>query len=322
MGTTRFTSEFGVRYPIVQGGMQWVGRARLAAAVSNAGALGMISALTQPSPEHLAREISRVAEETDRPFAVNLTILPSISPPPYEEYRAAIVESGVRVVETAGSDPSDHIAHFKSAGVKVIHKCTSVRHALSAEAAGADAVSVVGFECAGHPGEDDVTASVLVPAAAGRLSIPVLAAGGIADGRGLAAALALGADGVVMGTRFMATVESPIHETVKQAIVSADERGTALIFRTLRNTSRVAANTVANRVVQRLASGGDFEDVRELVAGVRGRRVFEEGDLEAGIWTVGQAQGLVSDVPTCQDLVARMMSEAGARMSALSAALL
>lgn len=319
--TTRFTEEFGVEHPIVQGGMQWVGRAELAAAVSNAGGLGMITALTQPTPEDLSREIARTQALTDRPFGVNLTILPAITPPPYEEYRDAIIESGVKVVETAGANPVAHLPRFADGGVKVIHKCTSVRHALKAQSLGVSAVTIDGFECAGHPGEDDIPGMVLIPAAAAQLSVPVLAAGGIADGRGLAAALALGADGVVMGTRFMSTVESPIHDNVKASITASDERSTTLIFRELRNTSRVASNEVAREVVNRLAAGGKFEDVQELVAGSRGRRVFETGDTEAGVWTVGQSQGLIHDVPTCADLIDRMMVEARGCAKAITSAL-
>lgn len=310
---TRFTEKFGIRYPIVQGGMQWVGRAELAAAVSEAGALGMITALTQPTPEDLVKEVARARDLTDQPIGVNLTILPSINPPPFAEYRAAIIESGVKIVETAGSNPEPHLESFSSHGVKVIHKCTSVRHALRAEAVGVDAVSIDGFECAGHPGEDDVPGLVLIPVAARRLSIPVLACGGIADGRGLAAALALGAEGVVMGTRFMATQEAPVHDRVKEAIVDQSERDTALIFRQLRNTSRVASNAVAREVVAILDEGGDFASVRDLVAGTRGRRVFEDGDLDAGVWTVGQSQGLIDDIPSCADVVERIIAEARQR---------
>jgi nitronate monooxygenase len=285
---------FGVRYPIVQGGMQWVGRAELVAAVAEAGALGFITALTQPTPEDLSREIKRCQELTDKPFGVNLTILPTINPPPYDEYRRAIIEAGITIVETAGSNPEPHMAEFKQHNIKVLHKCTSVRHAVKAEAAGVDGV----------PG------LVLIPAAAARLSIPIIASGGFADGRGLAAALALGADGINMGTRFMCTVEAPVHDRVKAAIVAGDERGTELIFRPLRNTSRVASNEVSREVVRRLAAGGVFEDVRELVAGVRGRRVFEEGDPEAGIWTVGMSQSLIHDIPPVAELVDRIMAEA------------
>ncbi|MGF0226960.1 NAD(P)H-dependent flavin oxidoreductase [Dietzia natronolimnaea] len=307
---TRFTEEFGVRHPIVQGGMMWVGRAELAAAVSEAGALGIITGLTQPTPEDLVREIARCREMTDQPFGVNLTILPSITPPPYAEYRQAIVESGVKIVETAGSNPKDHLPVFHAAGVKVIHKCTSVRHALKAEKLGVDAVSIDGFECAGHPGEDDVPGLVLIPAAAARLTIPMLASGGIADARGLVAALALGADGANMGTRFMCTAESPVADQVKQQIVANSELDTTLIFRTLHNTARVAANAVSAEVVAREAEGVEFSDIRHLVAGARGRKVFEDGDLDAGIWSAGQCQGLIDDVPTAAELVDRMMAEA------------
>jgi NAD(P)H-dependent flavin oxidoreductase YrpB (nitropropane dioxygenase family) len=309
---TRFTEEFGVQHPIVQGGMQWVGRAELAAAVSEAGGLGMITALTQPTPAALAAEIERARQLTSRPFGVNLTILPAITPPPYDEYRRVIVDSGVTIVETAGSNPEPHMEMFRSHGVKIIHKCTSVRHALKAEAVGVDAVSIDGFECAGHPGEDDIPGLVLIPAATSRLSIPVLASGGFADGRGLVAALALGADGINMGSRFMCTVESPIHDKVKQAIVDGDERGTQLIFRQLRNTARVAGNEVSRSVVEILEGGGTFPEIAPLVAGVRGRKVFEEGDLDAGIWTVGMVQGLIHDVPTCAELIERIVAEASA----------
>jgi nitronate monooxygenase len=290
--------------------MQWVGRAPLVAAVANAGALGFITALTQPTPEALAAEIARTRELTDRPFGVNLTILPAILPPPYAEYRAAIIESGVRIVETAGSNPSEHLEHFHANGIKVIHKCTSVRHAVKAERLGVDAVSIDGFECAGHPGEDDVPGLVLIPAASDELTIPLLASGGFADGRGLVAALALGADGINMGTRFLATVESGVHANVKNRVVEADERATQLIFRQLRNTSRVADNSVSRDVMRALADGARFEDVRDRVAGVRGRQVFETGDLDFGVWAVGMVQGLIHDIPTCAELVARIVDEA------------
>jgi NAD(P)H-dependent flavin oxidoreductase YrpB (nitropropane dioxygenase family) len=313
---TRFTEVFGVRHPIVQGGMQWVGTAPLVAAVANAGALGLITALTQPSPEELLREIGRCRDLTDQPFGVNLTILPSIKPPPYAEYRAAIVESGVPIVETAGSNPQPHLPHFHAAGIKVLHKCTSVRHAVKAQAVGVDGVSIDGFECAGHPGEDDIPGLVLIPATVRRLDIPVIASGGFADGRGLVAALALGADGVNMGTRFLCTVEAPVHERVKQAIVDGDERDTELIFRPLRNTARVARNKVSVDVVRMLAEGAQFADVRDLVAGVRGREVFRTGDLDAGIWTAGCAQGLIDDVPTVGELVGRIVDEAEKLMEA------
>ncbi|MFS0883643.1 NAD(P)H-dependent flavin oxidoreductase [Aeromicrobium sp. 179-A 4D2 NHS] len=307
---TRFTETFGVTHPIVQGGMQWVGRAELAAAVSEAGALGIITALTQPTPEALAGEIAKARELTDKPFGVNLTILPSINPPPYDEYRQAIAESGVKIVETAGANPEPHMPFFKDNGIKVLHKCTSVRHALRAEKVGVDGVSIDGFECAGHPGEDDIPGLVLIPAAADQLSIPIIASGGIADERGLVAALALGADGVNMGTRFMSTQESWIHQNVKDRIVEATERETSLIFRPLRNTARVARNEVSVKVVEMLNEGAQFEDVRDLVAGVRGREVYESGDLDAGIWSVGMVQGLIQDVPSARELVERMVAGA------------
>ncbi|MEV4730672.1 nitronate monooxygenase family protein [Saccharopolyspora sp. NPDC049426] len=307
---TRFTEEFGVEHPIVQGGMQWVGRAELVAAVANAGALGMITALTQPTPEALVKEIARCRDLTDKPFGVNLTILPAITPPPYAEYRQAIIESGITIVETAGSNPADQVAAFKPAGVKVLHKCTSVRHALKAQQLGVDGVSIDGFECAGHPGEDDIPGLVLIPRAADELNIPIIASGGFADARGLVAALTLGADGVNMGTRFMCTQESPIHDDVKKRITEADERDTELIFRPLRNTARVASNSVSREVVAKLDDGGAFEDVRELVAGARGRQVYEQGDTELGIWSVGMVQGLINDVPTVGDLVDRIVTEA------------
>ena len=307
---TRFTEAFGIEHPIVQGGMQWVGRAELAAAVANAGALGIITALTQPTPDDLRREIDRCRALTDRPFGVNLTIFPSISPPPYKEYRQAIIDSGVTIVETAGRSPGEHVDHFKSHGIKVIHKCTSVRHALSAERLGVDAISIDGLECAGHPGEDDIGGLVLIPAAADQVRIPMLASGGFADGRGLVAALALGADGINMGTRFMSTAESPVHQRVKQQIVANDERQTNLIFRTLSNTARVAKNAVSEEVIAIEREGCTFEDIKHLVAGSRGRGVFEQGDPDYGIWTVGQVQGLIRDVPSCAELVRRIIGEA------------
>jgi NAD(P)H-dependent flavin oxidoreductase YrpB (nitropropane dioxygenase family) len=308
---TRFTEAFGIEAPIMQGGMQWVGRAELVAAVANAGALGCITALTQPTPEALAAEIARARELTDKPFGVNLTILPSIKPPPYAEYREAIIESEVKIVETAGSNPKEHLDHFQPAGVKVIHKATSVRHAVKAQSLGVDAVSIDGFECAGHPGEDDVPGLILIPAAAAALEIPFIASGGIADGRGLVAALALGADGVNMGTRWMATAESPIHERIKEEIVAHDERSTSLIFRPFRNSARVVKNGVSDEVLRIQGEGGQFEDVRELVSGKRGATVYETGNPEAGIWWAGQSQGLVGDIPSCAELVERMLAEAG-----------
>ncbi|HEX9336363.1 MAG TPA: nitronate monooxygenase family protein [Pseudonocardiaceae bacterium] len=307
---TRFCEVFGVDHPIVQGGMQWVGRAELVSAVANAGALGFITALTQPSPEDLVAEIRRCRDMTDKPFGVNLTILPSINPPPYAEYRAAIIESGVPVVETAGFNPAEHLPAFRGAGIKVLHKCTSVRHAVKAQRLGVDGVSIDGFECAGHPGEDDIPGLVLIPAAADQITIPMIASGGFGDARGLVAALALGADGINMGTRFLATVEAPIHENVKRRLVEASERDTELVFRSLRNTSRVARNAVSAEVVSILNDGGRFEDVRDLVPGSRGRKVFEVGDLDIGIWSAGIVQGLIRDIPTVAELVRRIVTEA------------
>jgi NAD(P)H-dependent flavin oxidoreductase YrpB (nitropropane dioxygenase family) len=307
---TRFTEMFGIEHPVVQGGMQWVGRAELVAAVANAGGLGFITALTQPTPEKLTDEIARCRTLTDKPFGVNLTILPSIKPPPYAEYRQAIIEAGIKIVETAGNKPIEHVEEFKKHGIKVIHKCTSVRHGLSAERMGVDAISIDGFECAGHPGEDDVPGLILIPAAADKIKIPMIASGGFGDARGLVAALALGAEGINMGTRFMATVESPIHENIKQQIVDNDERATELIFRTMHNTSRVAKNVISTQVVQMEREGAKFEDVRELVAGTRGRSVYEVGDNDAGIWSAGQIQGLIHDIPTCAELIHRIVREA------------
>ena len=307
---TRFTEMFGIEHPIVQGGMQWVGRAELVAAVANGGGLGFITALTQPTPEKLTEEIARCRSLTDKPFGVNLTILPAIKPPPYAEYRQAIIEAGIKIVETAGNKPIEHVEEFKKYGIKVIHKCTSVRHALSAERMGVDAISIDGFECAGHPGEDDTPGLILIPAAADKVKIPMIASGGFGDGRGLAAALALGAEGINMGTRFMATKESPIHENVKQQMVENDERATDLIFRTMRNTSRVARNAISQQVVELERQGAKFEDVRELVAGTRGKIVYETGDPDHGIWSAGMIQGLIHDIPSCAELIHRIVSEA------------
>ncbi len=311
MFKTRFTETFGVQHPIVQGGMQWVGRAELVAAVANAGALGFITALTQPTPDDLRREIARCREMTDKPFGVNLTILPALKPPPYAEYRQAIIESGVRIVETAGNNPQEHIDDFQAHGIKVIHKCVAVRHALKAEKLGVDAVSIDGFECAGHPGEDDVPGLILIPAAADKLKIPMIASGGIGDARGLVAALALGADGVNMGTRFMCTKESPIHQNIKEQIVANTERDTDLIFRTLRNTSRVARNAVSQEVVSIEGRGNaTIEDLAPLVSGQRGKVVYEKGDSDYGVWSAGQVQGLINDIPSVRELVDRMVTEA------------
>lgn len=320
---TRFTEEFGIKYPIVMGGMQWVGRAELVAAVANAGALGFLTALTQPTPEDLSKEIARTQELTDKPFGVNLTIFPTLNPVPYDEYRDAIVAGGVKVVETAGRNPVDHLPTFKEAGVKVIHKCVAVRHGLKAEKIGCDAVSIDGFECAGHPGEEDIPGLILIPAAADKIKITIIASGGFGDARGLVAALALGADAINMGTRFMATKESPIHENVKQQIVANTERDTKLIYRSLRNTARVAKNTISDEVAEIEAKGGmKIEDISHLVAGERGRKVFEDGDMEAGIWSSGMIQGLIHDVPSCEELVKRIVDGAeeiiASRLTAMS----
>ena len=302
----------GIEHPIVQGGMQWVGLAELASAVSNAGGLGILTGLTQPTPEALQKEIARCREMTDKPFAVNLTILPTIKPVPYEEYAQAIVDSGIKIVETAGRNPEPFLPPFKAAGITVIHKCTSIRHCLKAERIGCDMVSVDGFECAGHPGEDDITNMILLPLAARRLKIPFLASGGLGDGRGLAAALAMGADGINMGTRFMATKEAPIHDKVKQKMVEASELDTALIYRTLNNTARVFKNSVAERVLEIEAQEGPtrFEDIQPLVQGTKGRELFEDGDLEKGIWSAGMIVGLIDDIPSCEELITRIVAEA------------
>lgn len=308
---TRITELLGIEYPIVQGGMMWVGRAELASAVSNAGGLGILTALTQPTPDDLRKEIDRCRSMTDKPFGVNLTILPSVNPPPYAEYRKAIIDGGVKIVETAGHNPQEHVEDFKSHGITVVHKCTAVRHALSAERMGVDAISIDGFECAGHPGEDDIPGLILIPAAANKVKIPMLASGGIADGRGLAAALALGADGINMGTRFCATVEAPIHERVKQLLVDHDERDTNLIFRSLRNTGRVSKNSVSDKVVEILKDpSAKFEDVHHLVKGADGRKALETGDLDAGLIWAGQVQGLINDIPTCAELLQNITTDA------------
>lgn len=318
---TRITEMLGIRYPIVQGGMQWVGTAEMAAAVSNAGGLGILTALTQPTPEALAQEIDRCRAMTDRPFGVNLTILPAVKPPPYMEYIDAIVDRGVRIVETAGNSPKDFMGRMKSAGIRLIHKCTSVRHALSAERSGVDVVSIDGFECAGHPGEDDVGGLILIPLAAQALRIPVIASGGIADGRGMAAALALGAEGVNMGTRFCATAEAPIHAGIKQALIRASERDTNLIFRTLHHTGRVLRNKVSDEVVatEQRPGGCDFQDIQPLVSGQRGRTALQSGDFDAGLVWAGQTVGLVNDVPTCKELLERMVADCRAALTRASA---
>ncbi len=308
---TRFTEMFGVEVPITCGGMTRVGKAELIAAVANAGALGFLTALTPGSPEALVKEIKKTRDLTNKPFGINLTILPSINPIPYDEYRQVICESGCKVVETAGNNPAPHLPAFKAAGVKVIHKCVTARHAVKAESIGVDCVSIDGFECAGHPGEEDIGGLVLFPVTTAKLKIPVIASGGIADARGLVAALALGCDGANMGTRFMATKEAPIHDKVKEALVSNDERATDMIFRTMHNSSRVAKNAISQQVVEIEKRGGaKFEDVRDLVAGTRGGKVYDTGDTDYGIWSAGQTQGLIHDIPTCKELMDRIIGEA------------
>ena len=308
---TRITDLFGIQHPVIQGGMQWVGYAELVSAVSNAGALGILTALTQPTPEDLAKEIDRTREMTDKPFGVNLTVLPTINPPPYEEYAQAIVGSGVKIVETAGRSPEPFMELFKEYDVKVIHKCTSVRHALKAQSVGVSAITIDGFECAGHPGEDDIPSLVLLPQAAEALDVPVAGCGGFSDAKSMVAALALGGEAIVMGTRFMATQEAGIHQNVKEKMTEADELSTNLMFRTMHNTARVFKNSISDQVVEIESTGSaTFEDVKDLVAGQRGRDVFEEGDLEHGIWSAGISVARVKDVPTCKEMVARLVSEA------------
>ena len=309
---TRITELLGIEYPIIQGGMQWVGLAELASAVSNAGGLGILTGLTQPTPEALRAEIERCRSMTDKPFGVNMTLFPSITPPPYAEYIEMIIGSGVKIVETAGSAAAEFFPRLKAAGVKVLHKCVAVRHAVTAERHGVDAISIDGFECAGHPGEYDIPGLVLIPAAVRKLSVPVIASGGIGDGRGMAAALALGAEGVNMGTRFCATVEAPMHDNIKRALVEANEVDTRLIFRTLKNTARVLKNEISETVVEIEAQPGDtdFADLRPLVAGVRGRAALASGDVDGGIITAGMVVGLIDDIPTCAELIQRMVREA------------
>jgi len=315
---TRITELLGIERPIVQGGMHFVGLAPLAAAVSNAGGLGILTALTQRTPALLADEIRRCRDMTDKPFGVNLTFLPSVKPPDYPGYIAAIVEGGVKVVETAGNNPQKWMPLLHDAGIRVIHKCTSVRHALKAEAIGCDAVSVDGFECGGHPGEDDVPNFILLPRAAEALKIPFIASGGMADGRSLVAALALGAEGINMGTRFIATREAPVHDNVKQALLAATELDTRLVMRPLRNTERVLTNPAVERLLEKeraLGPGIRFEDIAAEVAGVY-PRVMQNGEMDAGAWSCGMVAGLIHDIPTVQALMDRIMDEAGRIISA------
>jgi nitronate monooxygenase len=311
---TRITELFGIRHPIIQGGMHFVGYAQLAAAVSNAGGLGIITALTQGTPARLADEIRRCREMTDQPFGVNLTFLPAVTAPDYPGYIKAIIDGGVKVVETAGNNPQKWLPALKEAGIKVIHKCTAVRHALKAEAIGCDAVSVDGFECGGHPGEDDIPNFILLPRAAEELRIPFVASGGMADARSLVAALALGAEGMNMGTRFIATREAPVHENVKQAIVAASELDTRLVMRPLRNTERVLSNSAVERLLEKeraLGASLTFADIAAEVAGVY-PRIMQKGEMDAGAWSCGMVAGLIRDVPTVKELIDRIMAEAEA----------
>jgi nitronate monooxygenase len=309
---TRITELFGIQYPIIQGGMHFVGLADLAAAVSNAGGLGIITGLTQKTPAKLAAEIARCRDMTKKPFGVNLTFLPSFEAPPYDEYIAAIIDGGVQIVETAGRNPEAYMPALKAAGISVIHKCTSIRHSLTAERIGCDAVSVDGFECGGHPGEDDIPNMILLPRAAEELSVPFVASGGIGNANQMVAALAMGADGINMGTRFIATKEAPVHENVKQAILAASELDTRLIMRPMRNTERVLSNGAVDRIIEiERQKGADLkiEDIRHLVGSVY-PKVMTDGDLEAGAWSCGMVVGLINDIPSCQELIERLIAEA------------
>ena len=309
---TAITELFGIQHPIIQGGMHYVGFAELAAAVSNAGGLGIITGLTQKTPERLAKEIARCRDMTNKPFGVNLTFLPSFTAPPYPEYIAAIKEGGVKAVETAGRSPEQYMPALKAAGIKVIHKCTSVRHSLKAEKIGCDAVSVDGFECGGHPGEDDIPNMILLPRAADELKVPFVASGGMADARSLVAALAMGAAGMTMGTRFIATKEAPVHPNVKKALVEATELDTRLVMRALRNTERVLKNKGVDDLLEIEREKGAtlrIEDIHDQVAGVY-PKVMVDGDMDAGAWSCGMVVGLINDIPTVKELVDRIMAEA------------
>lgn len=322
---TRITELFNIEHPIIQGGMHYVGFAELVAAVSNAGGLGIITGLTQKTPELLANEIAKCRDMTDKPFGVNLTFLPTVSSPDYAGYIRVIIDGGVKVVETAGNNPQKWLPMLHEAGVRVIHKCTSVRHALKAQAIGCDAVSVDGFECGGHPGEDDIPNFILLPRAADELKVPFVASGGMADGRSLVAALAFGADGINMGTRFIATKEAPVHQNVKDAIVAASELDTRLVMRPLRNTERVLRNAAVDRLIEKEKTLGDdirFEDIIDEVAGVY-PRIMLDGAMDAGAWSCGMVAGLIDDIPTVEELINRIMAEAeaiiGQRLSRLAA---
>ncbi|EMD92235.1 hypothetical protein COCC4DRAFT_48164 [Bipolaris maydis ATCC 48331] len=309
---TELTRALGIRVPVVQGGMQWVGYAELASAVSNAGGLGILTALTQPTPEDLRKEIRRCRTMTKKPFGVNLTLLPAMVPPDYAAYARVIIEEKVNIVETAGNSPGPVIKQLKAAGTIILHKCTTIRHAQSAVKLGVDFLSIDGFECAGHVGETDITNFILLSRARQSLGVPFIASGGFADGQGLAAALALGACGINMGTRFMCTVEAPIHQNIKQAIVDAQETDTTLVLRRWKNTSRLFANKVALQAVdvEKTSPTGKFEEVAEFVSGKRGRQVFLNGDKDFGVWTAGQVIGLIHDIPTNEELINRIEREA------------
>ena len=311
---TAITELFGIEHPIIQGGMHYVGFAELAAAVSNAGGLGIVTGLTQKTPQDLGAEIARCHEMTDKPFGVNLTFLPTVKSPDYPGYIDAIIDGGVKIVETAGRNPQEHLPRLQAAGCKIIHKCTSVRHSLKAQSIGCDAVSVDGFECGGHPGEDDIPNMILLPRAADELKIPFVASGGMADGRSLVASLAMGAEGMNMGTRFIATKEAPVHENVKQAIVAASELDTRLVMRPLRNTERVLNNVAVERLLEKerdLGAELKFEDIMEEVAGVY-PKIMQTGEMDAGAWSCGMVAGLINDIPTCKELISRIMAEADA----------
>lgn len=308
---TRITELFGIERPIVQGGLMWIARSELAAAVANAGGIGFMTALTFPDPEGLRAEIRKCREMTDKPFGVNLTFLPTMRPPDYPGYIKVCVEEGIRFVETAGRNPEPYMAQLKAADIKVVHKCTSVRHAVKAQKIGCDVVSIDGFEAAGHPGEDDVTTLILVPLTRDAIDLPIIASGGFGDGRGLVGCLGLGADGMNMGTRFVATQEAPVHPNVKQALINHGERDTRLIMRTLRNTERVMHNKVVDKVLE-IESKGDtkIEEIAPYVSGLVGQKMLEQGEMEGGVLAAGQSMGLVSDIPTCKELLDRIMNEA------------
>ncbi|KIV92298.1 hypothetical protein PV10_06750 [Exophiala mesophila] len=317
---TELTRRLGIEVPVVQGGMQWVGYAEMAAAVSNAGGLGILTALTQPTPEDLRKEIRRTRTMTKKPFGVNITLLPTMNAPPYGEYAQVVIDEGIKVVETAGNSPGPVIKLLKAAGIIILHKCTTIRHAQSAVKLGVDFLSIDGFECAGHVGESDITNFILLSKARQVLGVPFIASGGFADGQGLAAALALGAEGINMGTRFMATVEAPIHQKIKQAIVDASEHDTELVMRRWTNTSRLFKNKVTAEAVriEKTSTTGKFEEIAPFVSGKRGREVFINGDKDFGVWTAGQVIGLINDVPTCEELLRRIEKEAAAAIARTS----